>query len=172
VRSLSFGREIYIERDDFARIPPPKYKRLVPDGMVRLRNGYIIRCEDVIEDTNGHVVELRCSYLPESKSGADTSGLKPKGVIHWVSAGNAVPAEFRLYEPLFTDPNPAKLDFAQAINPTSLTVHNGFVERAIVESAASRFQFERQGYFCKDDAFRAERPVFNRTVALRDSFAG
>ena len=172
VRSLSFGREIYIERDDFARIPPPKYKRLVPDGMVRLRNGYIIRCEDVIEDTNGHVVELRCSYLPESKSGADTSGLKPKGVIHWVSAGNAVPAEFRLYEPLFTDPNPAKLDFAQAINPTSLTVHNGFVERAIVESAASRFQFERRGYFCKDDAFRAERPVFNRTVALRDSFAG
>ena len=172
VRTLTFGREIYIEHDDFARIPPPKYKRLVPDGMVRLRNGYIIRCEEVIEDAGGHVMELRCSYVPESKSGADTSGLKPKGVIHWVSAGNAVAAEFRLYEHLFNDPNPAKLDFAQALNPASLTVHNGFVERAIVESVASRFQFERQGYFCKDDTFRIERPVFNRTVALRDSFAG
>ena len=118
------------------------------------------------------VVELRCSYVPESKSGADTSGLKPKGVIHWVSQRNAVPAEFRLYEQLFVDPNPAKLDFATALNPGSLTVCRGFVERAIVESDAPRFQFERQGYFCKDDSHRPDRCVFNRTVALRDSFGG
>ena len=107
-RQLTFGRTLYIERDDFAKVPPPKYKRLVAGGMVRLRNGFIIRCDEVIEDANGAVVELRCSYVPESKSGSDTSGLKPKGVIHWTSAGSAVAAEFRLYEHLFNDPNPAK----------------------------------------------------------------
>ena len=171
-RQLTFGRTLYIERDDFAKVPPPKYKRLVPGGMVRLRNGFIIRCDEVVEDAAGAVVELRCTYVPESKSGADTSGLKPKGVIHWVSQRNAVPAEFRLYEQLFVDPNPAKLDFATALNPGSLTVCRGFVERAIVESDAPRFQFERQGYFCKDDSHRPDRCVFNRTVALRDSFGG
>ena len=170
-RQLTFGRTLYIERDDFAKVPPPKYKRLVPGGMVRLRNGFIIRCDDVIEDARGAVTELRCSYVPESKSGSDTSGLKPKGVIHWVSAGSAVAAEFRLYEHLFNDPNPAKLEFASALNPASLAVRKGFVERAIVESDAPRFQFERLGYFCKDDSHRADRPVFNRTVALREDAA-
>jgi glutaminyl-tRNA synthetase len=170
-RQLSFGRTLYIERDDFAKVPPPKYKRLVPGGMVRLRNGFIIRCDEVIEGTGGAVTELRCSYVPESKSGSDTSGLKPKGVIHWVSAGSAVPAEFRLYEHLFNDPNPAKLEFTSALNPASLAVRKGFVERAIVESDAPRFQFERLGYFCKDDTHRADRPVFNRTVALREDAA-
>jgi glutaminyl-tRNA synthetase len=172
VRTLSFGPALYIERDDFAKVPPPKYKRLVRGGMVRLRNGFIIRCDEVIEDGAGGVAELHCSYVPESKSGSDTSGLKPKGVIHWVSARNAAPAEFRLYEHLFNDPNPAKLEFADAVNPKSLTVKRGFVERAIVESDAPRFQFERLGYFCKDDAHRNDKPVFNRTVALRDGFGG
>jgi len=172
VRSLTFGPNLYIERDDFAKVPPPKYKRLIAGGMVRLRNGFIIRCDDVVEDASGKVVELRCSYVPESKSGSDTSGLKPKGVIHWVSAQTAVSAEFRLYEHLFRDPNPAKLQFVDAVNPNSLTVRQGFVERAIVDSDAPRFQFERLGYFCKDDSFRKDRPVFNRTVALRDGFGG
>ena len=170
-RTLTFGRHLYIERDDFAKVPPPKYKRLVAGGMVRLRNGFIVRCDDAIEDAAGNVVELRCSYVPESKSGSDTSGLKPKGVIHWVSAQSAVPAEFRLYEHLFNDPNPAKLEFADAVNPNSLTVRHGFVERAIADSAAPRFQFERLGYFCKDDSYRADKPVFNRTVALREDAA-
>jgi len=169
---LTFGPNLYIERDDFAKVPPPKYKRLIAGGMVRLRNGFIIRCDDVVEDASGKVVELRCSYVPESKSGSDTSGLKPKGVIHWVSAQTAVSTEFRLYEHLFRDPNPAKLQFVDAVNPNSLTVRQGFVERAIVDSDAPRFQFERLGYFCKDDSFRKDRPVFNRTVALRDGFGG
>ncbi len=170
-RTLGFGSRLFIERGDFEKVPPPKYKRLIPGGLVRLRNGFIIRCDDVLEDA-GRVVELRCSYVPESKSGADSSGLKPKGVIHWVSAGNAVAAEFRLYQHLFKEPHPAKLEFAEALNPNSLVVRQGFVERAIVESDARRFQFERLGYFCKDDAYRADAPVFNRTVALRDSFSG
>ena len=167
-RTLTFGPLVYIERDDFAKAPPPKYKRLVPGGMVRLRNGFIIRCDEVIEDASGAVTELRCTYVPASRSGSDTSGLKPKGTIHWVSAGNAVSAEFRLYEHLFNDPNPGKVEFAQALNSRSLTVQRGYVERAIVESDAVRFQFERLGYFCKDDSHRADKPVFNRTVALRE----
>jgi glutaminyl-tRNA synthetase len=171
VRSLTFGRHLYIERDDFAKAPPPKYKRLTAGGMVRLRNGFIIRCDEAIEDSAGNVVELRCSYVPESRSGSDTSGLKPKGVIHWVSAQSAVAAEFRLYEHLFKDPNPAKLEFVDAVNPNSLTVRHGFVERAIADAAAPRFQFERLGYFCKDDSYRADKPVFNRTVALREDAA-
>ena len=175
-RALSFGPRLYIERGDFEKVPPPKYKRLIPGGLVRLRNGFIIRCDEVVEDAAGNVVELRCSYVPESKSGADTSGLKPKGVIHWVSAGNAVATEFRLYEQLFSDPNPTKVEFTQALNPNSLLVRHGFVERAIVESDARRFQFERLGYFCKDagkdDASSFDKPVFNRTVALRDGFTG
>jgi glutaminyl-tRNA synthetase len=167
-RTLTFGPLLYIERDDFAKVPPPKYKRLVPGGMVRLRNGFIIRCEEVIEDASGAVKELRCTYVPESRSGSDTSGLKPKGTIHWVSAGNAQPAEFRLYEHLFNDPNPGRLEFTQALNAQSLTVKRGFVERAIVESDAPRFQFERLGYFCKDASHRTANAVFNRTVALRE----
>jgi len=170
-RALTFGPLVYIERDDFAKVPPPKYKRLVPGGMVRLRNGFIIRCEEFVEDESGAVKELRCTYVPESRSGSDTSGLKPKGTIHWVSAGNGVEAEFRLYEHLFNDPNPGKVEFTQALNSKSLTVRRGYVERAIVESSAPRFQFERLGYFCKDDSHRADQPVFNRTVALREDAA-
>jgi glutaminyl-tRNA synthetase len=170
-KRLTFGPLVYIERDDFAKVPPPKYKRLVPGGMVRLRNGFIIRCDEVVEHATGAVKELRCSYVPESRSGSDTSGMKPKGTIHWVSAGNAVAAEFRLYEHLFNDPNPGRLEFTEALNSKSLTVLRGYVERAIVESTEPRFQFERLGYFCKDESHRADKPVFNRTVALREDAA-
>jgi glutaminyl-tRNA synthetase len=172
VRTLAFGRELYIERDDFAVTPPPKYKRLVPGGMVRLRNGYIIRCDDVVTDAARRVEELRCSYVPNSKSGADESGLRPKGVIHWVSAQAGIAAEIRLYQQLFTEPNPAKLDFATALNPASLTICRGVVEPALIAAEGRHFQFERQGYFYKDDGHSAGRPVFNRTVTLKEGFSG
>jgi glutaminyl-tRNA synthetase len=170
-RVLPFEREIYIEREDFAETPPPKYKRLSPGGLVRLRYAYIIRCDEAVKDQDGNVVELRCSYVPESRSGSDTSGLKPQGVIHWVAKNLAVPAEIRLYDRLFRVPNPAKASLTESINPDSLRLANGFVEPAIVESDAERFQFERQGYFFKDPGeYHKKAPVFNRTVTLRDSW--
>jgi glutaminyl-tRNA synthetase len=171
-RVIPFGREIFIEREDFAEVPPPKYKRLSPGEMVRLRYAYIIRCDEVVKDDAGEVVELRCRYVPDSRSGADTSGLKPKGVIHWVDASAGVPAEIRLYDRLFQVPNPSKGDLSETINPDSLETARGFVEPAIVESDAVHFQFERQGYFFKDSAdHRAVGPVFNRTVTLRESWS-
>jgi glutaminyl-tRNA synthetase len=171
-RAIPFGREIFIEREDFAEVPPPKYKRLSPGEMVRLRYAYIIRCDEVVKDDAGEVVELRCRYVPDSRSGADTSGLKPKGVIHWVDASAGVPAEIRLYDRLFQVPNPSKGDLSETINPDSLETARGFVEPAIVESDAVHFQFERQGYFFKDSAdHRAVGPVFNRTVTLRESWS-
>jgi glutaminyl-tRNA synthetase len=170
-RTLPFGREIFIERDDFEEAPPPKYKRLSPGEMVRLRYAYIVRCDDVEKDASGRVTTLYCSYVPESKSGVDTSGLKPKGVIHWVSAAHAIPAEIRLYDRLFRVPNPAKTALAESINPDSLQLANGFVEPAIAESGEARFQFERQGYFYKDPVDNtSKKAVFNRVVALRDSW--
>jgi glutaminyl-tRNA synthetase len=169
-RTLPFGREIYIERDDFADPPPPKYKRLTKGGLVRLRYAYIIRCDEAIADGSGTVIELRCTYVPESKSGADTSGLKPKGVIHWVSAQAAIAAEVRLFDPLFLEPNPARIDLA-AVNPASRRVLAARVEPAVIASSSTRFQFERQGYFCKDSVdHTAAAPVFNRIVSLKDGF--
>jgi glutaminyl-tRNA synthetase len=174
-RQVPFSGELYIEQDDFEEVPPPKYKRLSPGEMVRLRYGYIVRCDEVIKDDSGNVVELRCSYEPNSRSGSDTSGLKPKGVVHWVSAEQAVPAEIRLYDRLFRVPNPGRTELAEAINPESLTVLQGLVEPAlaagVVDDDGARFQFERQGYFYRDPtAEQSERPVFNRTVTLRDSW--
>jgi glutaminyl-tRNA synthetase len=171
-RELPFGRELFIERDDFARVPPPKWKRLAPGDIVRLRYAYIVRCEEVVEDGDGRIEELRVSYVPESKSGSDTSGLKPKGVIHWVAAATSVPAEVRLYEHLFVDPNPGRLEFTAALNPRSLTVCEARLEPAVVTSTAMRFQFERQGYFCRDSVdSKPGRPVFNRVVTLKDGFS-
>jgi glutaminyl-tRNA synthetase len=171
IRELPFGAEIFIEQDDFAREPPPKWKRLSPGGMVRLRYAYIIRCDEVVEDGAGRVTELRCSYVPESRSGADTSGLKPKGVVHWVDAARSVPADVRLYEPLFLEANPGRIDLAQGLNPRSLAVCRARVEPAILASAEPRFQFERQGFFCKDAVeHRPDRPVFNRIVGLKEGF--
>ncbi len=167
VRELPFGGSLYIEQDDFSENPPKKWKRLAPGEMVRLRYAFIIRCDEVVKDADGQITELRCTYFPESRSGQDTSGLKPNGVIHWLSADHAIPAEIRDYGRLFTVPDPSAATFLDDINPNSLTVFDGFVEPAIINSKTRRFQFERQGYFCKDGGDAA---VFNKTVSLREGF--
>ena len=166
-RTLSFSNRLFIEREDFQEDPPRKYKRLSPGAMVRLRYGFIIRCNEVEKDPQGNVVALRCSYFPESRSGSDTSGLKPRGVIHWVDAATAVPAVFRLYDRLFRDPVPDVENLAEALNPSSVVERRGFVEAAVAESKYERLQFERQGYFCRDSELEG---VYNRTVTLRDSY--
>jgi glutaminyl-tRNA synthetase len=166
-REIPFGPRLYIEHDDFMEEAPKKYKRLSPGGMVRLRYAYIIRCEEVVKDPDGRIVELRCSYLPESKSGADTSGQKPRGVIHWVDAERGVRARVRIYDRLFRVPAPRGDSLAEDLNPDSLREVEGVVEPAIVASEAQRFQFERIGYFCKDSRVPG---VFNRTVSLRDGY--
>ena len=169
-RELTFSAQLAIERSDFAEHPPRKWRRLVPGGMVRLRHGYILICDEVVKDAAGTIAELRCRYVPESRSGADTSGLKPKGVIHWVDAQRAAPAEIRLFERLFTAPNPTAESLAAALRPRSLRSVSALVEPAAVASAETRFQFERTGYFAKDRTHTRQAPVFNRTVALRDSY--
>ena len=166
-RDMPFGPRLFIERDDFAEVPPRKYKRLTPDQPVRLRYAYIIEVEEVIKDDAGEVVELRCRYLPESKSGEDTSGIKTKGVVHWVDAAHAVAAPVRVYDRLFQVPQPGGDTLREDLNPDSLTELQGLVEPAIVASDQQRFQFERIGYFCKD---AVDSGVFNRTVTLRDSY--
>jgi glutaminyl-tRNA synthetase len=166
-RTVPFGAELYIERDDFMLEAPKDFKRLVPGGMVRLRYAYIIRCEEVVRDAAGRVQELVCSYVPESRSGTDTSGLKPKGVIHWVDARAARPARLRLYERLFRVPEPKAATLAEDFDPASLAECDGFVEPAIEASTETRFQFERLGYFCKDSVHTG---TYNRTVTLRDSW--
>ena len=173
-REIAFGHTVYIEQEDFAEVPPPKFKRLVPGGEVRLRGSYVIRCDEVIKDENGDVVELRCSYDPDTL-GKKPEGRKVKGVIHWVNAETAVTAEVRVYEPLFTEANPAAAeDFLQCIRENSKTVlSNCKVEPALAEAQAETcFQFERQGYFVADRRdHTADKPVFNRTITLRDSWA-
>ena len=168
---MTFSDTLFIERDDFMETPPRKYRRLTPGGMVRLRYGYIIICDEIVKDAAGNIVELRCRYMPESKSGSDTSGLKPKGVIHWVDARTALPARVRLYERLFTEANPNSANYLELLNPDSLRDMDGRVEPAVVASEEPAFQFERLGYFVKDAVdYAPTRPVFNRTVALRDSY--
>ena len=170
-REMTFSGTLYIEREDFMESPPRKYRRLTPGGMVRLRYGYIIVCDEIVKNDAGGIEELRCHYVPESKSGSDTSGLKPKGVIHWVDANTAVAAEVRLFERLFNDQSPNSRNFLEALNPHSLEVASAMVEPAIVASDAASFQFERKGYFVKDGRdYSLVRPVFNRTVVLRDSY--
>ncbi len=175
-RKVAFGRELFIERDDFREVPPPKYHRLFPGSEVRLRWGYIVRCEDVVKDDAGNVVELRCTYDPTSKSGGEGAARKVKGTIHWVSAEHAVPAEVRLYDRLFTkeDPNdaPEGQDWLSNLNPASLEVRQAFVEPALGGAAPGAFfQFERLGYFSADPDSAPGRPVFNRSVGLRDTWA-
>ena len=166
-RALTFSGELWIESDDFSEDPPPKYKRLSPGGLVRLRYGYIIRCDELVRDADGTVVELRCSYFPDSRSGSDNSGLKPKGVIHWVDAGSAVPARIRCYQPLFRDPLPDVSDLGGALASDSVVETAGFIEVAISESDTNQFQFERQGYFSRDPD---HADLYHRTVTLRDSY--
>ena len=173
-RQLAFSRELYIERDDFMENPPPKYFRLSPGGMVRLKSAFIIRCEEVVKDDAGNVSEIRCAYIPESRSGQDTSGLKPQGVIHWLSANDAVRAEVRLYDRLFQLEDPAaEDDFKKSLNPNSLQViENALVEPVLANVApGDKFQFTRLGYFCVDPDSAAGKPVFNRTVTLKDTWA-
>jgi glutaminyl-tRNA synthetase len=176
-RTLGFGRELYIERDDFMEDPPGKYFRLAPGREVRLRYAYLIRCDEVVKDPgSGEVVELRCSYDPASGGGETPDGRKVKGIIHWVAAAEAVPAVVHLYDRLFSVPNPAAdkgRDYRALLNPGSLEVVDGALLEAAAAAAApgSSFQFERLGYFCADPQSTPQRPVFNRTVTLRDSWA-
>jgi glutaminyl-tRNA synthetase len=166
-RQLTFSGELWVEREDFREVPPPKYRRLSPGEMVRLRNGYIIRCDEGVQDDSGEVVELKCSYVPESRSGSDTSGLKPKGVIHWVDAATAVPVTIRRYERLYKDPIPDLSDPEAALTTSSITETTGYLEPAVVASEDRHFQFERQGYFCRDSS---KPDLYHRTVTLRDSY--
>lgn len=174
-REIPFSKELYIERDDFMEVAPKKYFRLAPGQMVRLKSAYIIRCDEVVKDANGIITELHCTYIPESKSGSDTSGINVKGTLHWVSARHAVKAEVRLYDRLFKveDVGNAEGDFKDHINTDSLEViHNAYAEPALAaDSSDNRYQFLRKGYFCLDKDSTAEKLVFNRTVTLKDTWA-
>jgi glutaminyl-tRNA synthetase len=174
-RSVPFSSEILIERTDFMENPPKKYFRLAPGQMVRLKSAYIIRCDEVIKDDNGEVLELRCTYFPESKSGSDTSGISVKGTLHWVSKAEAVPVELRLYDRLFSveDPTDSEGDFKSFLNPDSLqVVKTAYAEPALATAALSdRFQFLRLGYFVMDKDSTSEKLVFNKTVGLKDAWA-
>tara|TARA_X000001036_G_scaffold405460_1_gene413478 strand:- start:76 stop:1707 length:1632 start_codon:yes stop_codon:yes gene_type:complete len=163
-RTIPFSGKLYMERDDFAIEPPPKWKRLYPGGLIRLRYGFIIRCDDVVYESDGEIKQLRCSYFPDSRSGQDESGLKPKGVVHWVSAQTGENVRVRKYKRLFSVSSPGVEDFTRDINPDSLSEYDSFLEPAALESSQKQFQFERLGYFCKDENTK----VFNQTVSLRE----
>ncbi|WP_423056332.1 glutamine--tRNA ligase/YqeY domain fusion protein, partial [Alistipes indistinctus] len=175
-REVPFSREVYIERDDFMEVPPKKYFRLSPGNEVRLRYAYLIRCNEVIKNEQGEIVELRCTYDPMSKGGQSSDGRKVKGVIHWVSAPHAKEAEIRLFDRLFTRESLDDIEegktFKDYLNPASLTVVKGYVEPSLAGTApGSKYQFERIGYFCADKDSSVEKPVFNRTVTLKDSWS-
>lgn len=175
IRQIPFSREIYIEKDDFMEDPPKKYFRLFPGNEVRLKHAYFIKCEEVIKDEEGNVVELRCTYDPETKSGTGFTGRKVKGTIHWVEATNAVPAEFRLYEPLILDAEGEEEEgktFLDHVNPNSLEIVNGFIEPNMKDvQPQDKFQFFRHGYFNVDPKHTTDNHiVFNRIVSLKSSF--
>jgi glutaminyl-tRNA synthetase len=172
-RKIRFGREIFIEQDDFMEDPPKKFFRLSPGKEVRLRYAYFITCREVVKNAAGEIVELRCTYDPATKGGNAPDGRKVKATIHWVSAQEAVPAEVRLYNPLFTNPDPDVGDFAAEINPNSLEVlpDARLEPAAIADKVGEPVQFERQGYFVRDRDSTPERPVFIRTIGLRDTWA-
>ena len=176
-RSLSFSGEVWIDREDFREQANKKFKRLITGGEVRLRNAYVIKCEQVIKDDNDRIIELRCSYDPDTL-GKNPEGRKVRGVIHWVSARHGVAARIRLYDRLFTDSTPDSAegvdDFTECLNPESLQcLDHCYIEPALADAApGERFQFEREGYFIRDTGTDADgKPVFNRTVTLRDSWA-
>ncbi|PYT04694.1 MAG: glutamine--tRNA ligase [Acidobacteria bacterium] len=176
-RRVPFSKDLYIEQDDFREDPPKGYFRLAPGREVRLRYGYLITCNNVVKDANGNVVELHCTYDPATRGGTTPDGRKVKSTIHWVSAAHALDAEVRLYESLFTKENPNEVeegeDFTANLNPTSLEVlSGGKVEPSLGDAAAgTRYQFERLGYFCVDPDSLPEKPVFNRTISLRDTWS-
>ena len=177
MREVPFSKVLYIERDDFMENPPKKYFRLSPGNEVRLRYSYLIKCDEVIKDEEGNVVELRCSYDPMSGEGSSSDGRRVKGVIHWVSADHAVEAEVRLYNPLFKTEDPYDTSEGQTswqdnLNPESLVVTKGYFEPALKDAPiGTTYQFERVGYFCPDTDSTADHLVFNRTVTLKDSWA-
>ena len=175
-RRVPFSKVIYIEREDFMEVPPKKYYRLSPGNEVRLRYSYLIKCEEVVKDAEGNIVELHCTYDPQSGNGSSSDGRRVKGVIHWVSARHAVEAEVRLFNPLFTKENPDDVEEGQTwednLNPESMVVTKGYLEPSLREQPVGRtVQFERVGYFCPDTDSTPEHPVFNRTVTLKDSWA-
>ena len=172
-RRIKFGSELYIEQEDFSEDPPPKFFRLAPGREVRLRFAYLVTCRDVVKNGAGEVSELICTYDPASRGGNAPDGRKVRATLHWVAAADSLPAEIRLYNPLFTRPDPgAGGDFFADLNPHSLETLTGRVEPALAMAAiGDAVQFERQGYFCLDPDSRPDRLVFNRTVGLRDSWA-
>jgi glutaminyl-tRNA synthetase len=172
-RRIRFGRELYIEQDDFMENPPKKFFRLSPGNEVRLRYAYFVTCRDVVKNAAGEVVELRCTYDPATKGGNAPDGRKVKATMHWVSAADAVAAEIRLYNHLFATAQPDAADFASQLNPESLETLSGcVVEPALAGgNTEGAVQFERQGYFTRDKESSAGRLVFNRTVGLRDTWA-
>ena len=172
-RTITFGRELYIERDDFMENPPKKFFRLSPGQEVRLRYAYFITCREVVKDASGEIVELRCTYDPATKGGNAPDGRKVKATMHWLSAAQSIPAEIRIYSQLFSNPAPDAANFAADLNPDSLEVlRDARIEPALATANSEAVvQFERQGYFVRDRDSTPERPVFNRTIGLRDSFA-
>lgn len=175
-RQIPFSREIYIEQEDFMENPPKKYFRLFPGNEVRLKHAYFIKCEEVIKDEEGNVIELRCTYDQETKSGSGFTGRKVKGTLHWVEATNAIPAEFRLYEPLILDEEAEEMaegeTFLDYVNEKSLEIVQGFIEPNMKDvQAYDKYQFFRHGYFSADPKYTtSEKPVFNRIVSLKSSF--
>jgi glutaminyl-tRNA synthetase len=177
-RKIPFSRELYIEQDDFKEVPPPKFFRLKPGGEVRLKYAYIIKCDEVVKDASGKIVELRCIADLDSKTGGSTANRKVKGTIHWVSATHAIDAEVRLYDRLFTESEPEKdgRDFKSVLNPHSLEVVTAKCEPSLKGAKPElRYQFERLAYFALDKdaslAPNASRLIFNRTITLRDTWA-
>lgn len=175
-RQIPFSREIYIERSDFMENPPKKYYRLSPGSEVRLRYSYLIKCEEVVKDEQGNVIELKCTYDPLSGGGSSSDGRRVKGVIHWVSVPHAHKAEVRLYSNLFAKENPNDVEegktFLDYLNPDSMKIIEGFIEPSLQDVApGSKFQFERTGYFCADPDSTPGHMVFNRTVSLKDTWA-
>lgn len=174
-REIPFSNEIYIERDDFMEVPPKKYFRLAPGQMVRLKSAYIIKCEEVLKDEAGHITEIRCTYIPESKSGEDSSGIHVKGTLHWVSVRHAAKATVRLYDRLFRveDPTDEAGDFKEYLNPDSLQeLPVVYAEPSLKQaSLQERYQFIRKGYFVLDRDSANGNLVFNKTVGLKDAWA-
>ena len=173
-RVVPFSKELWVEQEDFMEVPAKKWFRLAPGAMVRLKSAYIIKCEGFMKDASGNISEIHCTYIPDSKSGGDTSGINVKGTIHWVSALHALPAEIRLYDRLFKveDPSQEEGDFQDYINPSSLQViDKAFVEPSLQTAAmGTSYQFLRKGYFCLDRDSKADKLVFNRTVSLKDAW--
>jgi glutaminyl-tRNA synthetase len=172
-RKIGFGRELYIEQDDFMENPPKKFFRLSPGTEVRLRYAYFIKCREVVKNAAGEITELRCTYDPATKGGNAPDGRKVKATMHWLSAAHSVPAEIRVYNPLFAKPSPDAANFAADLNPQSLEIlKDARIEPAIAQANSSDVvQFERQGYFVRDKDSTPDHPVFNRTIGLRDTFA-